>query len=191
MKKLFISVPVLMTIVLMACKSSDKEQTPTTTTTTTPANTPATTPTTTTNTNTTTPSQDVVPSGAALPPVSQPTTVTPAPTTAVKTAAGLNPAHGEPGHRCDIPVGSPLSTAPAKTTTPTIQPTVNPQPVTVSQPTVVNTAPATKVAPGMNPAHGEPGHRCDIPVGSPLNSPKAATNAPGVSIAPVTQPVKQ
>jgi hypothetical protein len=32
-------------------------------------------------------------------------------------------------------------------------------------------------APGMNPAHGQPGHRCDIPVGQPLNSQPAATPA--------------
>ena len=29
----------------------------------------------------------------------------------------------------------------------------------------------TEVAEGMNPPHGQPGHRCDIPVGAPLNSP--------------------
>ena len=27
---------------------------------------------------------------------------------------------------------------------------------------------STSVAAGMNPAHGQPGHRCDIPVGAPL-----------------------
>jgi len=26
------------------------------------------------------------------------------------------------------------------------------------------------VAPGMNPAHGEPGHRCDIPTGTSLKT---------------------
>ena len=29
-------------------------------------------------------------------------------------ANGLNPAHGQPGHRCDIAVGQPLSSAPVK-----------------------------------------------------------------------------
>lgn len=36
-----------------------------------------------------------------------------------------------------------------------------------------NTAVNTNVAPtkpGMNPPHGQPGHRCDIAVGAPLNS---------------------
>jgi hypothetical protein len=32
----------------------------------------------------------------------------------------------------------------------------------------------TKTAPGMNPPHGEPNHRCDIAVGAPLNSKPAA-----------------
>lgn len=72
--------------------------------------------------------------------------------------AGLNPAHGQPGHRCDIAVGAPLDSKPAAT----------------SQPTVINTSNTdNKVAPGMNPAHGQPGHRCDIAVGAPLNPPAA------------------
>jgi hypothetical protein len=29
------------------------------------------------------------------------------------TAAGINPAHGQPGHRCDIPVGQPLNSKPS------------------------------------------------------------------------------
>ena len=85
------------------------------------------------------------------------------------TGAGLNPAHGQPGHRCDIAVGAPLNSAPAKTTT-----SVSSTPATSTatiQPTV--TAPATKTAPGMNPPHGQPGHRCDIAVGAPLNSAPA------------------
>ena len=91
--------------------------------------------------------------------------------------AGLNPAHGEPGHRCDIPVGSPLNTPPPhpKLTTPTVTaPTVttNPAP-TVTTTTVPPVTAPTVTAPGMNPAHGQPGHRCDIPVGSPLNSKSA------------------
>jgi hypothetical protein len=44
--------------------------------------------------------------------------------------------------------------------------------VTPANTTTTNTN--TAVAPGMNPAHGQPGHRCDIPVGSPLNSKPAA-----------------
>jgi len=44
-------------------------------------------------------------------------------------------------------------------------------------------------APGMNPPHGQPGHRCDIAVGTPLSQPvkttsvQSATSANG---APIT-----
>lgn len=102
-------------------------------------------------------------------PVAQPVAQQPA-------AAGMNPAHGQPGHRCDIPVGSPLNSKPQ---------TPNPTTATVS------TAPATPqpvaqqaTAPGMNPAHGQPGHRCDIPVGSPLNSKPAQTTVTPVTTTP-------
>ncbi|RZK92039.1 MAG: hypothetical protein EOO98_04445 [Pedobacter sp.] len=81
----------------------------------------------------------------------------------------LNPEHGQPGHRCDLAVGAPLNSAPAQVT-PTPQPTatqtVNPQ----------ATAPTTNTAPSvnekgqkLNPAHGQPGHKCEIAVGAPLN----------------------
>ncbi len=93
-----------------------------------------------------------------------PSAAAPSAPAATKTAPGMNPPHGEPGHRCDIPVGSSLS-----------QPVQNPAaaapaaPVIPQQTQVVpqNTA-AQPTAPGMNPPHGQPGHRCDIPVGSPL-----------------------
>ncbi|WP_348799792.1 hypothetical protein [Flavobacterium adhaerens] len=86
-------------------------------------------------------------------------------------AAGVNPAHGQPNHRCGIPVGAPLNT-PAKgvaTTQPPSQGQTQPQMKVVTQPT------KTVTAKGMNPPHGQPGHRCDIPVGSPLNSKPATT----------------
>lgn len=112
-------------------------------------------------------------------------TVTPtAATTPVKVAAGMNPAHGQPGHKCEIAVGAPLNSAPATTTTTTssVTPTVNSNvtPGSIS-PSIINTTPTittptttastpAKVAPGMNPAHGQPGHKCEIAVGAPLNS---------------------
>ena len=99
---------------------------------------------------------------------------------AVQTASTppkLNPPHGEPYHRCDIPVGSPLNTptsakpAPAVNRTGT-SPTLanaaklnNAQAVNPTAPTVAN---ATSGKPKLNPAHGKPYHRCDITVGSPL-----------------------
>lgn len=64
------------------------------------------------------------------PPVQQP----------IQAAAGLNPPHGQPGHRCDIAVGAPLGSG-----------------------NLLNNTTA-----GLNPAHGQPGHRCDIAVGAPL-----------------------
>lgn len=93
-----------------------------------------------------------------------------------KGGAGLNPAHGEPGHRCDIAVGAPLNSAPqapapAKNATVTTSTTTEQQAVPAQAPMVVP-APTQATAAGMqgkpNPAHGQPGHRCDIQVGQPL-----------------------
>lgn len=86
----------------------------------------------------------------------------------IVTAPGMNPPHGQPGHRCDIAVGSPLNSKPATTAT-----KVSTQQPQVTMKEIPNTQ---KTAPGMNPPHGEPGHRCDIAVGAPLNS-KPATPA--------------
>jgi hypothetical protein len=83
-------------------------------------------------------------------------------TTTATTSGALNPAHGQPGHRCDIQVGAPLNSAPAQPTT--ITPTQQPA-VVLPQAT---TAPASTGTAGLNPAHGQPGHRCDIAVGAPL-----------------------
>lgn len=90
-----------------------------------------------------------------------------------KSIAGLNPEHGQPGHRCDIAVGAPLNSAPAEAPQMAPQQNAN-QPVMTPMP-----APTASPAPTMgnptnpnaklNPAHGEPGHRCDIQVGAPLN----------------------
>ena len=103
----------------------------------------------------------------------------------------LNPAHGQPGHRCDISVGAPLDSKPAPNNA--AQPSV----VTTQQPaqnnTVVTQMPAQKTAPGMNPPHGEPGHRCDIAVGAPLNSKPAApaaVQASTTAVPPLLTPVK-
>ena len=74
----------------------------------------------------------------------------------------LNPAHGLPGHRCDIAVGAPLNTAP---TTDPASVRMNPAP---------QTAPMMQSAPNaggkvlINPPHGQPGHDCSVEVGKPL-----------------------
>ena len=84
-------------------------------------------------------------------------------------AVGMNPPHGQAGHRCDIAVGAPLNSPPNKSI---------PNPATISSvtnspaPAIVKTNTAAVVTkPGMNPPHGQAGHRCDIAVGAPLNSP--------------------
>lgn len=87
----------------------------------------------------------------------------------------LNPAHGEPYHRCEIAVGAPIDSAPTQqnaapmvsqqapaksfNTNPIATPAVSPS---------VTSAPATGPKPATNPAHGEPHHRCDLTVGAPL-----------------------
>lgn len=119
-------------------------------------------------------------------PVVQPQTN---PNTVLGESKGLNPAHGQPGHRCDIAVGAPLNSAPTQGQTVTAQPAqtvqVNPNQQNVVTTTTTAAAPV-KVAKGMNPSHGQPGHRCDIPVGSPLNTPVAkpvaATSAQGGTV---------
>ncbi|NQU54858.1 MAG: hypothetical protein HQ522_20240 [Bacteroidetes bacterium] len=90
----------------------------------------------------------------------------------------LNPAHGLPYHRCDIPVGSPLNAAaPAKPaapinrtgTSPTLENAARLNGQRTNNPTAPTVANATTTPPKLNPPHGQPFHRCEIPVGSPLN----------------------
>lgn len=94
----------------------------------------------------------------------------------------INPPHGQPGHRCDIPVGAPLNSAPQNTTPQisTSQPsnsssniTNNPMAPTIENAQRLNSSQprnttTTQNSGRINPPHGQPGHRCDIPVGSPL-----------------------
>jgi hypothetical protein len=95
-----------------------------------------------------------------------------------KALAGINPAHGQPNHRCDIAVGAPLNSKPvSNNATPAIVNTASPSPV-------ITTPPVQKVAKGMNPAHGQPGHRCEIAVGAPLNSKPTTPAASPVQPAP-------
>lgn len=100
---------------------------------------------------------------ASLPPANLPAmspTPLPQPASANTGTVALNPKHGQPGHRCDIPEGSPLTGTPA----PAIanQPPVNPAAV-LSQPAAYGTS---NVA--LNPPHGQPGHDCSVEVGKPL-----------------------
>lgn len=113
------------------------------------------------------------------------------PTVVANTGNGkLNPAHGQPGHRCDIPAGAPLNSTPQKTTTPKVvnentavspsQTIINPGTMPALQPTqapqnteAANGAPAL-ISNGsgakLNPEHGKPGHDCKVAVGQPLPS---------------------
>ena len=81
------------------------------------------------------------------------------------TAPGMNPPHGQPNHRCDIAVGAPLNSPPGKN--PGTQAQASPAPVQV-QPQMQPQATPVVTAPGMNPPHGQPGHKCDVAVGAPL-----------------------
>lgn len=79
-------------------------------------------------------------------------------------SAKLNPEHGQPGHRCDLAVGAPLPEAVS-------QPAQSP--ITTNNRLANNPAPALNLPASnagikLNPAHGQPGHRCDIAVGAPL-----------------------
>jgi hypothetical protein len=74
----------------------------------------------------------------------------------------LNPPHGEPGHVCEIPVGQPLDgSGDAGTQTMEIK-----TELPASEVQANTTQPTGNVK--LNPAHGEPGHVCEIPVGQPL-----------------------
>lgn len=99
--------------------------------------------------------------------------------TPVATKPGMNPPHGQAGHRCDIQVGAPLNSKPAapvvqsgKAANQTITVPNNAQ-KTLSNPNATplmldpNVNPVV-TAPGMNPPHGQEGHDCAVAVGAPL-----------------------
>ncbi|WP_313806204.1 hypothetical protein [Flavobacterium sp.] len=70
-------------------------------------------------------------------------------------------------------MAAPAQINPMANTT-TVQPNTNASTASV---------PATK--PGMNPPHRQPGHRCDIAVGAPLNSkPAAPSNTQSIKMTP-------
>ena len=73
----------------------------------------------------------------------------------------FNPPHGEAGHTCALAVGAPLNQTAA----------VQPQQKVTQQ--AIPAPPAAQVYTSgkkLNPKHGEPGHRCDIAIGAPLDS---------------------
>jgi len=79
----------------------------------------------------------------------------------------LNPEHGMPGHRCEIPVGAPLNSPAALEPQVSVQQsTQQPAGPRIEQQVIPNTSKTVR----LNPAHGEPGHDCNIPVGEPLKN---------------------
>lgn len=77
------------------------------------------------------------------------------------TTASVNPPHGQPGHRCDIPVGADLNQASGNVQMQQSTSTANPN----VSPVRMNSSTAT---PAKNPPHGQPGHDCTKPVGADL-----------------------
>ena len=118
----------------------------------------------------------------------QPQNVQVQPQQPAKVAPGMNPPHGQPNHRCDIAVGAPLNSPQKMAAKPAM--TINPSDIKTTQPPVISTKPVqapptnggapailspnaapaavTETAPGMNPPHGQPGHKCEVAVGAPL-----------------------
>lgn len=94
--------------------------------------------------------------------------------TPAQTAPGMNPPHGQPGHKCEIPVGAPLNSKPTANKKPQTTPLVvknktEDKPVmNVNSKNGTATIVGTTTLPGMNPPHGQEGHRCDVAVGAPL-----------------------
>lgn len=76
----------------------------------------------------------------------------------------LNPPHGQPGHDCNVAVGSPLNGAANSFNAPPQAP----MPVMPSAVNPVNNVSTSGAK--LNPPHGQPGHDCNIQVGQPLSS---------------------
>lgn len=84
----------------------------------------------------------------------------------------VNPEHGQPGHDCSIAVGAPFK----KSTTNSVSdnsPTneaLKSEAAQLAKPEVSTEGVAEGIkTQKMNPAHGQPNHRCDIAVGAPLS----------------------
>jgi len=100
-------------------------------------------------------------------------------------AVGMNPPHGQPSHRCDIAVGAPLNSPPNKSKP---NSAVTTSTITNSNAAITKSAaPAVITKPGMNPPHGQAGHRCDIAVGAPLDSPATKVVPPATNTSTNSQ----
>lgn len=156
------------TVFLIACQEEQKA----TTTETTPAPTTTEVPTTTPAITTSPANEEATPASAATP---------------AGTPPKLNPPHGQPFHKCEIPVGAPLDGSAAAPGTTAAAPASEPKSFFKAAQATEQTAPQTPpnvqqvtpqtnqtatadvgTKPKLNPAHGQPFHRCDIAVGAPL-----------------------
>jgi len=97
----------------------------------------------------------------------------------VAASGKINPPHGQPGHRCDIPVGAPLEDDGDSDTPVQFFPSSN-----AGGSSGANKSTASSDSPELNPPHGEPGHRCEIPVGAPLNSEASTPQQPTIQLNP-------
>lgn len=161
MKKLLTSV-LLISLITISCKK-DETETPTITD---------------TNPTTVLESNNAYLNGASQVNVSQvQNTESNMTTQPATTPNGMNPPHGQPGHRCEIAVGAPLNSTPkvansSQTTTfnsNTTTQTSTPQAVAPNNNgSAVITTTNQKTPAGMNPPHGQEGHTCSVAVGAPL-----------------------
>lgn len=92
----------------------------------------------------------------------------PAPTNNASGNLLTNPEHGQPGHDCSLAVGAPLKKP--TTSVSDNNEALNSEAAQLEKPAVSN-KPASEdpKVQKMNPAHGQPNHRCDIAVGAPLS----------------------
>lgn len=93
----------------------------------------------------------------------------------------LNPPHGQPGHICEIPVGSPLPRSANNVQKANTAATNNPINTT--------TTPVVEEPVALNPPHGQPGHICEIPVGSPLPKGSTIPKVTNTNMSTTTSPV--
>lgn len=76
--------------------------------------------------------------------------------------ANLNPEHGKPGHRCDIPVGAPLDGSLSLDKILNADRNQSQTPSSTTSPVELDQRPKN------NPPHGQPYHDCALPVGAPF-----------------------
>lgn len=74
-----------------------------------------------------------------------------------------NPAHGQPFHDCALPVGAAFAAENSSA-----QPKAITVPTNVRQEVQQHAEPVKKEV-KLNPAHGQPGHKCEVAVGAPLS----------------------